>query len=306
MTNAADLKIKQERLISIIEDELQDLPSLPAVVVRVMQSLNNPKTSAADLNQIISSDQALTAKLLRLVNSPYYGFPRRITTVTHAVVILGQNTVRNLTMSLGVAGVFEQSSSHQSLDREGFWQHSMAVAVCAQAIAKRRRLSVKQSEEVFVGGLLHDIGKLFLDQYFPDQYAVTLKLARQANISAWEAEKAALGIGHIIVGKRIAERWSLPPALVNMIAMHHQPLFARDYTEQVWTIHAANYICQRLKLGSGGGAGDPQIAAEVAAWLGFDQAGWQSVERETTERFLAASDFIQMVAGASKEVAEAA
>jgi putative nucleotidyltransferase with HDIG domain len=306
VTNAADLKLKQERLISIIEDELQDLPSLPAVVVRVMQSLNNPKTSAADLNQIISSDQALTAKLLRLVNSPYYGFPRRITTITHAVVILGQNTVRNLTMSLGVSGIFEQQSNHQSLDREAFWQHSMAVAVAAQSIAKRRRLSVKQTEEVFVGGLLHDIGKLFLDQYFPDQYAVTLKLARQANISVWEAEKAALGIGHIIVGKRIAERWSLPPCLVNMIAMHHQPLFARDYTEQVWTIHAANYIAQRLNLGSGGGAAEPQIAAEVASWLGFDQPAWQNVERETTERFVAASDFIKMVSGANREMAAAA
>ncbi len=297
MTTAADLKIKQERLISIIEDELQDLPSLPAVVMRVMQSLNDPKTSASDLNQIISSDQALAAKLLRLVNSPYYGFPRRITTITHAVVILGQNTVRNLTLSLGICGVFEGGNNHLSLDREQFWAHSMASAISAQAIAKRRRLSVKQTEEVFVGGLLHDIGKLFLDQYFPDQYIITLKLARQANISIWDAEKAALGVGHIIVGKRIAERWALPPSLVSMVCMHHQPAFARDYTEQVWTVHAANYVARKLHLGNSGDNLVPAMAPEVVKWLGFDQNAWTAIEAETMTKFKDAEDFLKMTVG---------
>ncbi len=291
---AADLKIKQERLLGIIEDELQDLPSLPAVVVRVMNSLNNPKTSAADLNQIISCDQALTAKLLRLVNSPYYGFPRRITTVTHAVVILGQNTVRNLTLSLGVCGVFDGATSHQSLDREQFWAHSMAAAIASQAIAKRRKLNVKQTEEVFIGGLLHDCGKLFLDQYFPDQYVVTLKLARQARISIWEAEKAALGVGHVVVGKRIAERWALPPSLVTMINMHHQPLYARDYTEQVWTVHAANYVARKLGIGNSGDAVEAQIAPEVVRWLAFDPLTWKQVEDETAEKFKQAEEFLSM------------
>jgi putative nucleotidyltransferase with HDIG domain len=297
VTTAAELKIKQERLISIIEDELQDLPSLPAVVVRVMQSLNSPKTSASDLNQIISSDQALASKLLRLVNSPYYGFPRRITTITHAVVILGQNTVRNLTLSLGVCGAFNGNGSHQSLDREKFWAHSVGCAIAAQSIAKRRRLSVKQTEEVFVGGLLHDLGKLFLDQYFPDQYVITLKLARQANISIWEAEKAALGIGHIVVGKRIAERWALPPSLVAMIAMHHQPPYARDFTEQVWTVHAADYVVRKLQIGNSGDNVTPQIAPEVSKWLGFDQAAWQKIDSETADRFKESEDFLRMATG---------
>ena len=299
MTTTAELKIKQERLISIIEDELQDLPSLPAVVVRVMQSLNNPKTSASDLNQIISTDQALASKLLRLVNSPYYGFPRRITTITHAVAILGQNTVRNLTLSLGVCNAFEGPSSHQSLDREQFWAHSMAVAIGSQAIAKHRRLSVKQTEEVFVGGLLHDLGKLFLDQYFPDQYVITLKLARQANISIWEAEKAALGIGHIVVGKRIAERWTLPPSLVAMISMHHQPPYARDYTEQVWTVHAADFLARKLQLGNSGDCVTPQLAPEVAKWLGFDHNAWAQIEKETINRHRESEVFLRMVTGRS-------
>jgi putative nucleotidyltransferase with HDIG domain len=293
--SAADLKIKQERLISIIEDELQDLPSLPAVVVRVMQSLNNPKTSASDLNQIISSDQALAAKLLRLVNSPYYGFPRRITTITHAVVILGQNTVRNLTLSLGVSGVFDGHTSYQSLDREAFWAHSMAVAVASQVIAKRRRLSVKQTEEVFVGGLLHDLGKLFLDQFFPDQYAITIKLAHQANISIWDAEKSAIGIGHIVVGKRIAERWALPPSLVAMISMHHQPSYARDYTEQVWTTHAANYVARKLQLGNSGDDLVTPLAPEVEKWLGFEPPVWALIEQEIQDKFKESEDFLKMV-----------
>ena len=107
MATVVETKLKQERLLRIIEDELQDLPPLPAVVMRVMQTINDPTTSASDLNRLISGDQALASKVLRLVNSSYYGFPRRISTITHAVVILGFNTVRNLTTSLGVFNAFD-------------------------------------------------------------------------------------------------------------------------------------------------------------------------------------------------------
>jgi len=297
VTTTIETKLKQERLLRIIEDELQDLPPLPAVVVRVMQTINDPTTSAADLNRLISSDQAIASKVLRLVNSSYYGFPRRISTITHAVVILGFNTVRNLTTSLGVFNAFDGSGAQTALDRQQFWAHSIGTAVAAGVIAKRKAIPTKLAEEVFVGGLLHDIGKLFLDQYFPDQYAIALKLARAAKISIWDAEKTALGVGHALVGKRIAEKWNLPPSLTTMVTLHHQPAFAKEHFEITAVVHAADRIAHKLALGNGGDDLVPPLAPEVQQWLALPQPVWDSIEQETLQKYADSKEFLKMAGG---------
>jgi len=297
VTTTIETKLKQERLLRIIEDELQDLPPLPAVVVRVMQTINDPTTSAADLNRLISSDQAIASKVLRLVNSSYYGFPRRISTITHAVVILGFNTVRNLTTSLGVFNAFDGSGGQTALDRQQFWAHSIGTAVAAGVIAKRKAIPTKLAEEVFVGGLLHDIGKLFLDQYFPDQYAIALKLARAAKISIWDAEKTALGVGHALVGKRIAEKWNLPPSLTTMVTLHHQPAFAKEHFEITAVVHAADRIAHKLALGNGGDDLVPPLAPEVQQWLALPQPVWDSIEQETVQKYADSKEFLKMAGG---------
>lgn len=297
MATIVETKLKQERLLRIIEDELQDLPPLPAVVMRVMQTISDPTTSAADLNRLISGDQALASKVLRLVNSSYYGFPRKIATITHAVVILGFNTVRNLTTSLGVFNAFDARGRQTALDREKFWAHSLAVAVAAGVIARRKNVPAKSVEEVFVGGLMHDIGKLFLDLYFPDQYAIAIKLAQAAKISLWDAEKTALGVGHALVGKRIAEKWNLPPSLTSMIMLHHQPAFAKEHFEIVAIIHAADHVTRKAHLGSGGDALVPAIAPEVQQWLSFSAPTWEAIEAETCAKFEDAKDFLKVTSG---------
>ena len=297
MATQVDTKLKQERLLRIIEDELQDLPSLPAVVVRVMQTINDPTTSATDLNRLISTDQSLAAKILRLVNSSYYGFPRKITTITHAIVILGFSTVRNLATSLGVVNGFDHGNGVTALDREAFWSHSVAVASAASLIARRKNASAKVLEEVFIGGLLHDIGKLFLDQYFPQQYAIAIKLARAANISIWEAEKTALGVGHVLIGKRVAEKWNLPPSLNAMIALHHQTAYAKEYMEIVSIVHAADYLARHAKLGNAGDNFEAVLAPEVQQWLNFSPEVWETLEKETLQKYDGSQDFLKAMLG---------
>ena len=295
MPTLIETKLKQERLLRIIEDELQDLPPLPAVIMRVMQTVNDPTTSAADLNRLISADQALASKVLRLVNSSYYGFPRKISTITNAVVILGFNTVRNLTTSLGVFNAFDAGGQKTALDRSAFWAHSMGVAVAAGVISRRKGIGSKAVEEVFIGGLLHDIGKLFLDQYFPDQYAIAIKLAAAARISIWEAEKTALGVGHALVGKRIAEKWNLPPSLTSMITLHHQPVFAKEHFETVAAIQAADYLARRLGIGNAGDLTVPPLAPEVEKWLAFTPPVWEALETETCRKFDETKDFLNVL-----------
>ena len=295
MPTLIETKLKQERLLRIIEDELQDLPPLPAIILRVMQTINDPTTSASDLNRLISADQALASKVLRLVNSSYYGFPRKIATITNAVVILGFNTVRNLTTSLGVFNAFDACGQKTALDRDAFWAHSMGVAAAAGVIARRKGIGAKSVEEVFIGGLLHDIGKLFLDQYFPDQYAIAIKLAAAANISIWEAEKTALGVGHALVGKRIAEKWNLPLSLTAMTTLHHQPVFAKEYFELAATIQAADYVARKLAIGNAGDTLIPALAPEVEKWLAFSPPVWEAVETETCRKFDESKDFLNVL-----------
>jgi len=297
MATTTDVKIKQEALLRVIAEQLQDLPPLPAVVVRVMQTVNDPKTAAQDLNRLISADQAIASKLLRLVNSAYYGFSRRVSTVTDAVVILGFNAVRDLAMSLGALNAFRARPGSTALDRDEFWAHSLATAVAANAIARYKRVPTRAMEEVFIGGLLHDIGKLFLDQYFPQQYYIVLKLSGVAGISVWESEKKALGVGHGIVGKRVAEKWNLPPTLTAMISLHHQPTQAGEHAVITSIIHAADIVARRLKIGNPGDAIVPDMDPAVEKLLAITPQGWQQIQDETTRKYKESQDFLKVVAG---------
>jgi putative nucleotidyltransferase with HDIG domain len=297
MATTTDVKIKQEVLLRVIAEQLQDLPPLPAVVIRVMETVNDPKTAAQDLNRLISADQAIASKLLRLVNSAYYGFSRRVSTVTDAVVILGFNAVRDLAMSLGALNAFRARPGTTALDRDEFWAHSIGVAVAANAIARYKKIPSRAMEEVFIGGLLHDIGKLFLDQYFPQQYYVVLKLADVAGISIWESEKKALGVGHGIVGKRVAEKWNLPPTLTAMISLHHQPSQAAEHAVITSIIHSADVVARKLKLGNAGDRIIPPMDPAVEKLLAVSPQGWQQIMDETTRKYKDAQDFLKVVTG---------
>jgi putative nucleotidyltransferase with HDIG domain len=289
----ADTIVDKGQLSRVIESELEDLPTLPSVVIRVMETVNNPATSAADIKELISADQALTAKILRLVNSSYYGFPGKITTITHAVVILGFSTIRNLAISLGVANGFGPSSKIAALDGEEFWSHCVAVAYASALIARRKNATNRVLEEVFIGGLLHDIGKLFLDKYFPNQYNSALQIAQTHSISIREAEIEALGVDHTAIGKKVGEKWNLPPATVSMIAMHHDPGLVETHFDSIYIIHAADCLARNLKLGNAGDSLEPVLSPEVEEWLKFSPAIWETLELDTIKKFEGASEFLK-------------
>jgi len=290
-------KVDNAKILRVIQEELEDLPRLPTVVVRITQTANDPSVSAKMLKDIISTDPSFAAKILRLVNSASYGFPGKITTITHAIVILGFSTVRNLATSIGVASGFGPSNSSSPLDMNAFWSHSIATAYAASIIGRRKNASAKLLEEVFIGGLLHDIGKLFLNRYFPDQYAVTLKYAETGNVSLLESEKMLLGIGHPNIGLQVAEKWNLPPATAAMIAYHHNPSQAGPYMESVCLVHAADYLARKINLGNAGDVAEPVLAQEVDDWLGFLPTVWDAIEQETRQKFEGASEMLQAMVG---------
>ena len=190
--------------IKRITESIIGLPTLPTVVSKMIELVDSPRTSAASLARLISTDQALTAKILKLANSAYYGFPREISTVNMAIVILGFNTVKDMGLSLSVFDVFKNTESTDSFDISRFWEHSVACGVAARMLARSYRS--RYAGEAFVAGLLHDIGKVILNQYFHTEFLEIMNLTAHHALTLEEAEDKVIGTRHTQVGAWLAEK----------------------------------------------------------------------------------------------------
>ena len=198
--------------------EISELRPLRACTLRILEITEAEQFSAHDLATTIASDQAITAKLLRLANSAYYSFPRRITTVRDAVVLLGFREVRAATI---VASLIDSAPDRSNVDYDAFWQFSLTVGMLAEVLARAENA---HRDHAFTAGVLHNIGRLGLDQVQPDALMEALALARHAGISLHDAERRVLGYSDAEVGRELAERWAFPQPLVAAIGGHAVPL----------------------------------------------------------------------------------
>ena len=241
---------------------IRDLPTLPRTVLQITELINNPRSSASDLASVIADDQVLTARLLKLVNSAFYGFPQQISTVTRAVVLIGFDAIRNLLLTTSVFDLFAGKKAGSQAKLEKFWDHSMACAVGAKVIASHLRY--EKVEELFVAGLLHDIGKIIEMIYLPDEFAKVEALVAKENILMVQAEARRLAYTHADIGRLLAERWNLPSNLVNAISYHHNPVQADENSREASIVHLADIFARALNVGSGGDSKMP--ALDPAAW----------------------------------------
>ncbi|MGE0599840.1 MAG: HDOD domain-containing protein [Dehalococcoidia bacterium] len=200
-------------------NRVDDLPPLPAVAAKVMGMAEDDRTSAMDLAQVLATDQALTAKLIRISNSAYYGFARRISTVREAVVMLGFKQVRQVSVGASMMNTFKRSGLNDGFDLDLFWGHSVGVAVAAEALAKKT-LGAKP-EDAFTAGILHDIGRLVLRQVLPHEFSQAISLARTGEMSLHDAELEVTGYAHDEIGQALGERWKFPGHLVDAVRCHH-------------------------------------------------------------------------------------
>jgi len=247
MENSAE-KIKR------ITKKISTLPTLPIIVSQIIDLVSNPRTPVQDLTRIISIDQSLTTRILKIVNSAYYGFPQQISTINHALVILGFNEIRNIAFTISVLESFSDSNNHGSFDREKFWQHSLGCALGAKMLAKILRYRV--SSEVFIAGLIHDIGKIIFDQYAHKLFIEALKKAELENISIYEAEKKVIGIAHTDIGKWLAKQWNLPQKIEEAIELHHAPDKTLINPQITAIVHLSDIL---TKMNSVGFSGDNKI-----------------------------------------------
>ncbi len=260
---------QRQQRIKKITQSIIGLPTLPTVITQMIGLIDNPKTSAKDVASLISTDQALTAKILKLANSSFYGFPREIATVNHAVVVLGFETVKSLGLSVSVLERFAGGNSGTDFDRQKFWEHSIACGVAARMLAGKLRYRVQG--EAFAAGILHDIGKLILSQYFTDEFAQILALVRDEDLYIGKAEEQVLGLTHSEIGHWLAEKWNLPDKLVSAIAYHHTPGRLERGAELPSLIHLADFLCRREKIGDGGGTRLPNLDPAALRTFGIHE-----------------------------------
>jgi HD-like signal output (HDOD) protein len=248
---------------------IDDLPTLPRTVLRITELVNDPKSSAKDLARIITDDQVLTARLLKLVNSSFYGFPQRISTVTNAIVLLGFDAIRSLLLTTSVFDLFAGRNQKSSQDQEKFWDHSLGCAVGAKVIGNHLRHD--KIEELFVSGLLHDIGKIVEMLFLTDEFMRVATIVNQQNTLMITAEQKVLGYSHAEIGKLLAGKWNLPAKLEQVIAHHHQPAAAGSFVMEASIVHLADILCRALNMGYGGDNKMPPL----------DKFAWESLRIRT-------------------------
>ena len=245
--------MNQEYQKNIIR-EIHSLPTLPTTFTHISRLIRNPTTSAIDIANVIRQDQALTARLLKMVNSAFYGFPSKIRTVSHAIVVLGFQSIKNLVLSCSVMDQFKSREQSALFDQALFWEHALATAMGSRLIAKACHYS--DPEEGFVAGLLHDIGKLVHDQYLHARFVQALETARSSRVTIYEAERITLGMTHAETGYLLAEQWKLPDDLMEAIGMHHTPELAKRNPLLTSIVHVADVLCRALEIGN---PGDPFV-----------------------------------------------
>ena len=237
--------------------QIQDLPTLPSTFMRVLKALRNPKSTAKEIALIIESDQAITMRVLRLVNSSFYGLSRSVDSVQQAVVLLGSSTLKNVVISVSVFKALSGRSKDDTFDREAFWQHSIGCGMIARFLGGK--INCGRDEEAFIAGIIHDIGKVVLDQYFHDNLLAVVRAVRERQISFYEAERAELEITHSEIGSALADIWGLPPNLIEVIGNHHRLVADSSHAKLAALTQLADAIVRRHHVGSGGDEILPEI-----------------------------------------------
>ena len=256
------VEMDQKQRLRQITEKVIGLPSLPTVVTQLINLVGDPATSARDISQLISADQALTAKILKVANSAFYGSPRKIATVQLAIVVLGFETVKNLGLSVAVLKRFHAGKAHPLFDRQQFWEHAIGCGVAARMLVRKRNR--KLEGEAFVAGVLHDIGKLILIEYFPDEFGESLELACDELLTISEAEMKVIGVTHAEIGGWLAEKWNLPESLVQAITYHHNPLAVEEPSEILMVTHTANALIRHNHIGQAGDSLGASLSPEVS------------------------------------------
>ena len=255
--------IKVEELIGKIET----LPTLPNIYFELHKVITDPRSSAREIADIISKDMSLSARILKIANSAFYGFRKKIETISEAVVTLGIHEIGALSLGLTYVKYFKNIPNN-IIDMNLFWEHSIACAIAARTIGSHA--GVENIERLFVGGILHDIGRLLLFSYYPDEAGKVIRSSRTENGFVYDKEEEILGVHHSDIGGMLLEKWGLPESIRNMVAFHHAPESSASSKEPA-IISLADVIINALCLGTSGEQFIPVLKPETWNAVGISK-----------------------------------
>ena len=255
------LHMSKAQKLKAITMRIHSLPTLPQVVKKLTTMVESPDVTAKDVGKLISSDQILAAKVLKLVNSPFYGFPGRISSISHAIILLGFNVIKGVVLSASVFDIMEKSMV-------GLWEHSLGSAIVSGTIS--RTLGLNEPEEISTAALLHDIGKVLVRVSLSDDYDAIASMVQSREVTFREAELEVLGVDHAQIGSWLAQEWSLPERIAIPITVHHAPQETPKLAERVAVVHIADSIVRAFGVGNAGDTWVTRIEQPVWDLLGMD------------------------------------
>ena len=261
------------RYIAAINGYIEKMPSLPTSVAKVLEVCNDPNASPADLNRIISIDPVLMGKVMKLINSAYYGLNQEITSLVRAIIMLGINTVKNLSLSTAVLGTLGKTMKSQALNMDGFWQHSLCVGVVSKLIATQRKRDKKLLDEYFIAGLLHDVGKIPLNNRLSEEYVEVMALSDRESMPLYAAESQILTLHHGEVGGIVVGNWKLTQEIHDAVLHHHQPIaYSGKHKDLLMTVALANYFANVSEIGYAGDRLPEKLDPAITDYLEMDLA----------------------------------
>jgi putative nucleotidyltransferase with HDIG domain len=259
-----------------LADGLEDLPSLPAVVMELLGSVEQEDIDVSVLAKKVALDQALTAKTLRLANSSSFGLQVKVTTIQQAMTFLGFQATRKLITAAALTGCFPRGLCPGFNDK-AFWRHSIATAACARVLARRVRFN---QDYAFTAGLLHDIGRLVLVTRFPEHYQAVLAERRRVDGELLDAERAVMGLDHVAAGVALAEHWNFSDTMRHAIEWHHAPETpGAGFLATI--VHVANAVVHALDLADDPDELAPRVSAVAWTAMGLTEEAWLHTFRET-------------------------
>ncbi|MBW7995269.1 MAG: HDOD domain-containing protein [Candidatus Glassbacteria bacterium] len=274
-----------------LTSSIEKMPSLPTTVGKIIQLANDINSSAKDILAVIQLDPVVAAKVMRLINSAYYGMPNKVS-LKQAVVLLGINTIKNLALSSAVVNQMGKNKiAIKSFDQHRFWEHSLGTAIAARAICKKIGTDPTEVDEFFVSGLIHDLGKVVMALSLPMIYSRALKYGEDNKLSGIVAEKEKVGIDHAEVGSMLGLKWSLDEVLVDSILNHHHP--AESSSKLTWVVHVANCFVSANGYENTGEYDTPVVDPRAFEVIGLERAEIEAELADLAEEIEKASVFLQ-------------
>jgi len=270
--------MSEKPIIEKIMESVATFQGLPGNAAKVLSMLDDPEFEVSQIEETLRLDPELTANVLRLTNSAYFGFSEKIGSLKQAIVVLGSKKLIQLVMATCMSGLMSQKVKGYELDKGDLWRHSIAVSVVAEKLVEE--IGVTADPEIFTAALLHDIGKLLLGQHVED-YLDAINDQVTGGKSFQTIERDVFGADHAEIGARILQNWSFPDNVVQAVRWHHEPDLAPEQNTMTDVVHAANVLCQMIGIGTGREGLQYEPAQGAVERLGLNAALLEKLASQT-------------------------